>query len=526
MGRLTQSHTSSPNHIIKQAFYRYDKKGQLTQLNTSTRLGQQTRNVPMGQAHPNQAQRFNRTHQYIYDKVGRLTEHKLTDHQAHTGHTEVFGFDPASNRVPLPNANAQAQQNTQNKQEQRHTLTGIHPKTKRPTSLISQNKQISYTYDSHGNIKTKTETPIDKQGNQIAQSQNGLVGYRKSIEFSYNSNNELAKTLTLEDTGLTITKTTTQYHYDAFGRRIAKNSKVERLNKLNQNGQLVRYPTTLLHLSKTQKTQHQTTLMLWEGNRQLQEYTDKHIFTTIYDQDSFEPVSRIVQARNTIESDKTQETFKIYHYHNNHLGTPQELTDENGKVVWLGYDYAWGGSYQSYYKEKSLNNCAILEHELQPIRFQGQSLDIETGLHYNRFRYYDSDVGMFISRDPIGLLGGNNVFAYAPNPIGWVDPLGLKKKISFGLFGDHARRHGNGLNPTQYRIVAEKHLHCSQIKVKFRHNKMTKLAHITKVGEDLFVFTSSNLSKTRIYTHMQEGVNSKYLQNIGITLPKKLSINC
>ncbi|MGP2571411.1 RHS repeat-associated core domain-containing protein [Ornithobacterium rhinotracheale] len=46
-------------------------------------------------------------------------------------------------------------------------------------------------------------------------------------------------------------------------------------------------------------------------------------------------------------------------------------------------------------------------------------------MHYNRFRYYDSDVGMFVSRDPIGLMGGSNVFAYAPNPTGWVDPWGL-----------------------------------------------------------------------------------------------------
>ncbi len=47
--------------------------------------------------------------------------------------------------------------------------------------------------------------------------------------------------------------------------------------------------------------------------------------------------------------------FKIYHYHNNHLGTPQELTNEFGEVVWCNYEYAWGGTYQSYYKEQSLN---------------------------------------------------------------------------------------------------------------------------------------------------------------------------
>ena len=74
-----------------------------------------------------------------------------------------------------------------------------------------------------------------------------------------------------------------------------------------------------------------------------------------------------------------------------------------------------------------MDNWAISENQLQPIKFQGQSLDTETGLHYNRFRYYDSDVGMFISRDPIGLLGGSNVFQYAPNPIGWIDPWGLAK---------------------------------------------------------------------------------------------------
>ncbi len=120
--------------------------------------------------------------------------------------------------------------------------------------------------------------------------------------------------------------------------------------------------------------------------------------------------------------------FLFNRHHNNHLGTPQELTDKNGNVVWANYEYAWGGTYQSYYKEQSLNGIVIDKDELQPLKFQGQFYDVETGLHYNRFRYYDSDVGMFIQRDPIGLLGGNNVFQYAPNPIHWVDPWGLSAK--------------------------------------------------------------------------------------------------
>ncbi|MBV4539430.1 RHS repeat-associated core domain-containing protein, partial [Pseudomonas urmiensis] len=54
-----------------------------------------------------------------------------------------------------------------------------------------------------------------------------------------------------------------------------------------------------------------------------------------------------------------------------------------------------------------------------------QYLDVETGLHYNRYRYYDPQVGRFVSADPIGYAGGLNLYAYAPNPIAWTDPLGL-----------------------------------------------------------------------------------------------------
>ncbi|WP_123725914.1 RHS repeat-associated core domain-containing protein [Pseudomonas protegens] len=59
------------------------------------------------------------------------------------------------------------------------------------------------------------------------------------------------------------------------------------------------------------------------------------------------------------------------------------------------------------------------------LRLQGQYHDHETGLHYNRYRYYDPEVGRFVSKDPIGYAGGLNVFQYALSPMEWVDPLGL-----------------------------------------------------------------------------------------------------
>jgi RHS repeat-associated protein len=58
--------------------------------------------------------------------------------------------------------------------------------------------------------------------------------------------------------------------------------------------------------------------------------------------------------------------------------------------------------------------------------FPGQYYDLETGLHYNYFRYYDPATGKYITSDPIGLLGGLNTYAYAlDNPVGFDDPLGF-----------------------------------------------------------------------------------------------------
>ena len=95
---------------------------------------------------------------------------------------------------------------------------------------------------------------------------------------------------------------------------------------------------------------------------------------------------------------------EVYHYHLDHLGTPRELTNNKGDIVWKARYKTWGNV--------ALKECEEIENN---IRFQGQYFDEETGLHYNRHRYYNPDTGQFISQDPIGLLGGVNNYQYAPN---------------------------------------------------------------------------------------------------------------
>ena len=103
-----------------------------------------------------------------------------------------------------------------------------------------------------------------------------------------------------------------------------------------------------------------------------------------------------------------------YYFHNDHLGTPQVLTDDEQNVVWEAEYDPFG---------KATETVTIVE---QNLRFPGQYLDRETGLHYNYFRTYDPQIGRYIQSDPIGLTGGANTYAYVfNNPLNATDPSGL-----------------------------------------------------------------------------------------------------
>ena len=471
MGRLIKQQATQnsefDNHVVIDRGYHYDRIGQLTHITGQSQLTHRPANQPNAVSQ----QAFARNHQYQYDSVGRLVEHKLTDFSKHTGVEERFAFDPASNRVPVTLDNEPTQPIDRN--------------TQRPLKLLSQGKQVGYFYDRHGRIKTKTQTPVDKSGSELPQSRHGLVGYRASLQFFYNPNNELSKTIAIHDEGVVVTTTTTRYFYDAFGRRIGKSSRIQQATKLNQRGEMIRFGR-VRQLAKPTK---QTMLMLWDGNRQVQEFTQDYVFTTVYEQNSLVPVARMVERQphllaqakldeqaewakyeNMQLTERTKANIhhkahtglRVYYYHTDHLGTPQEMTNERGEIVWLGYYRAWGELFNEKLMVGELDNLKVSASDFQPIRFQGQFFDRETGLHYNRFRYYDNDVGMFIQRDPIGLMGGNNVFAYAPNPVGWVDPLGLQcttVKNECGTNSEHTKKSCSQLlNEINDFVYRDKHL--------------------------------------------------------------------
>jgi len=96
------------------------------------------------------------------------------------------------------------------------------------------------------------------------------------------------------------------------------------------------------------------------------------------------------------------------------------LTDANETVVWRAAYEAFG---QAEVDENPDGDGTSVTFK---IRFPGQYFDAETGLHYNRFRYYDPGIGRYISADPIGQAGGINLYPYAAlNPTNEIDPLGL-----------------------------------------------------------------------------------------------------
>ena len=104
------------------------------------------------------------------------------------------------------------------------------------------------------------------------------------------------------------------------------------------------------------------------------------------------------------------------------MGTPQTLSNELGECVWEIKQDTWGTALEINTSDNLL--------EQTNLRFQGQYYDKETGLHYNRYRYYEPYSARYVSKDPIGLFGGLHSTKYVSDPNQWVDPMGLQQRDS------------------------------------------------------------------------------------------------
>ena len=126
-----------------------------------------------------------------------------------------------------------------------------------------------------------------------------------------------------------------------------------------------------------------------------------HVITWLFDPESFAPAAKLVDGQR-------------YSIITDYLGTPAAMLDAAGRKVWSA-DISICGDLRNLTGDRQ--DC--------PFRWPGQYEDTETGLYYNRFRYFDSGAGAYISQDPIGLMGGVALYSYVKDASRWIDPWGL-----------------------------------------------------------------------------------------------------
>ncbi|MGJ3700606.1 RHS repeat-associated core domain-containing protein [Variovorax sp. AFSI2.2] len=359
--RISQTGRGPVDALELSRRYTYDKAGQLTAIGDSRR----------GRL------------DYRYDPVGRLLEAN-----SRLGR-ETFAFDPAGNIVDPAQTEGPLQRTA----------------NKLLDNLLKEYAGTSYRYDERGNL--------------IERVKNG----RKTV-FAWDAFNRM--TAATDRDGVTTT-----FSYDPLGRRIAKRSG-DATTSFGWDGDVLAFEST-------QSTAAQ--------NEQQGQGWSVHY---IHERGSFVPLVQIRQPRAMALSKTTDvkalmeanggaydieqdplwngeqrsvpsafDRKEIAFYQCDHLGTPQELTDHEGSIAWSAQYKAWGEA------REAISEAGRRAGFRNPIRFQGQYFDEETGLHYNRHRYYDPIAGRFVSKDPIGLSGGENAHVYAPSAVEWVDPLGL-----------------------------------------------------------------------------------------------------
>ncbi|MGF1717478.1 RHS repeat-associated core domain-containing protein [Photobacterium chitinilyticum] len=426
-GRVIEQHCSAAGISLSNHF-QYDNLGRLLRANNARRKLSIRYHLS---GHPSEIWQDNWQLQHEYDTAGRRTCTQLPDnHQIHYRYNKqglLAGidwdqqplidrqFDTSRREVSRLQSNgvtfsqsfdiqgrlqqqcwkhAHTEQQRGYRYNQADQLVGIHDSEQGEIhyqfdqldqltqSQLPHHPEELFNFDSFGNPQSEQSS---QQGNKdIHVSRDRLLQWQDT-HYSYDRFGNQTKSHTPQGneqrrfngfnqlTSLKKNSKYTQYYYDALGRRSAKITESQRID------------------------------FLWDGDQLIGEHCNDQYNWYIYEPNSFRPVALIKKGQ-------------VYYYHLDHLGTPLTLTDSRGETVW-----------QAEYSIEGLAS-PVIESINNPLRFQGQYYDDESGLHYNRFRYYDPKAGRFIHQDPIGLLGGINPYQYAPNPVQWVDPLGLSCK--------------------------------------------------------------------------------------------------
>ena len=248
-----------------------------------------------------------------------------------------------------------------------------------------------WTYDANGNRLSQTngeQHTYVYDANRLQTVSNGHIDYYRydkngntiqggQMDFVYNQNQRLIKAVQGD-------KTLAEYWYNGNGQRVIKKTGPAATNSASSQN-------TVYHYDLSGKLIEET-----DGNGKM---------NVDYVYLSGKPLAMITKQSNN---------ERVYYYHNDHLGTPQRMTDGARAIVWSA-DYKPFG-------EAMINVSTITNN----LRFPGQYYDAETGLSYNYFRDYNSTIGRYIEYDPIGMKGGINLFSYVGNnALYWTDRLGL-----------------------------------------------------------------------------------------------------
>ncbi|EMX32599.1 rhs element Vgr family protein [Escherichia coli MP021561.2] len=175
---------------------------------------------------------------------------------------------------------------------------------------------------------------------------------------------------------------------------------------------------------------------LWDGDSigEIREYRDDKLYSVrhlVFN--SFELISQqFSRVRQPHPSVAPQWVTRTNHAVNDLTGRPLMLFNSEGKTVWRpGQTSLWGLALSLPADTGYPDPRGELDPEADPgLLYAGQWRDGESGLCYNRFRYYEPESGMYLVSDPLGLQGGEQTYRYVPNPLRWIDPLGLNKGAS------------------------------------------------------------------------------------------------